>query len=415
MENRPLFQLSTFGRTIDNPPMPAPKLKRWEILPSTGGHLDVLDGLRGVAILLVVSYHALYTNPASGLLSRLAGDVFTAGWMGVPIFFVLSGFLISYPFFKGRLQDPGFWWPHGYGWRRVAKIIPPFYLSLIISILPCFWSHDWTNLDYAWKWATGVANFVQTPTTFSPFYWSLVIESQFYIVLPLLFLLWRGLDACKTALAISGILFFIPLLARQLTWPAGMTVWPDEHTAMHCGFLFARFPCDLDYFAYGILFAGIYVSLGAAREQLRALAAFGWAGVALMAATLVLWGMWAGEFGIRAHASRWSVEVGHFLPALAAMLMLFFVLDRDSFGSRILSLGWLRFIGIVSYEWFLFHGPFVGWFHDRFGASHGSVIAYGERTILPLVLSFGLSVLIYRYFSLPILNRVRERVRAPAG
>jgi hypothetical protein len=102
-ENRLLFQLSTFERTIDNPPMPAPKLKRWEILPSTGGHLDVLDGLRGVAILLVVSYHALYTNPASGLLSRLAGDVFTAGWMGVPIFFVLSGFLISYPFFKGRV------------------------------------------------------------------------------------------------------------------------------------------------------------------------------------------------------------------------------------------------------------------------------------------------------------------------
>ena len=58
--------------------MSAPKLKRWEILPSTGSHFDVLDGLRGAAILLVVSYHALYTNPASGMLSRLAGDVFIA-------------------------------------------------------------------------------------------------------------------------------------------------------------------------------------------------------------------------------------------------------------------------------------------------------------------------------------------------
>jgi peptidoglycan/LPS O-acetylase OafA/YrhL len=331
--------------------------------------------------------------------------------MGVPIFFVLSGFLISYPFFKGRAGDPAFWWQHGYGWRRAAKIIPPFYLSLLISILPCFWTDDWTNLDYAWKWATGVANFIQTPTTFSPFYWSLIIESQFYILLPLLFLLCRRLDPAKTALVIFGILFFIPLLVRQLTWPSGMTVWPDETTAATCGFLFARFPCQLDYFAYGILFAGVYVALGAAREQLRALAAFGLAGLALMAATLVLWGMWTGEFGIRAQATRWSVEISHFLPALAAMLMLFFLFDRDGLGSRILSLGWLRFIGIVSYEWFLFHGPFVRWFHDHFGASHGNAFAYAERTILPLVLSFGVSVLIYRYFSSPILHRVRDRLQ----
>ncbi len=319
--------------------------------------------------------------------------------------------MISDPFFKGRAGDPDFWWQRGYGWRRAAKIIPPFYLSLLLSVLPCFWTHDWTNLDYAWKWATGVANFVQTPTTFSPFYWSLIIESQFYIVLPLLFLVCRRLDPAKTALVIFGMLFFIPLLVRQLTWPPGMNVWPDETTSATCGFLFARFPCQLDYFAYGILFAGVYVALGAVKEQLRALAAFGLAGVALMAATLVLWGRWTVEFGIRAQATRWSVEIAHFLPALAAMLMLFFIFDRTSLGSRIFSLGWLRFIGIVSYEWFLFHGPFVGWFHDHCGASHGSALAYAERTILPLVLSFGLSVLIYRYFSAPILHHVRDRLQ----
>jgi peptidoglycan/LPS O-acetylase OafA/YrhL len=74
----------------------------------------------------------------------------------------------------------------------------------------------------------------------------------------------------------------------------------------------------------------------------------------------------------------------------------------------VLSLGWLRFTGIVSYEWFLFHGPFVQWFHSHIGATHGNVAAYLARTVLPLVLSFGFSVLVYRYFSLPILNRVRE-------
>lgn len=390
------------------------KIKKWEILPSSGSHFDVLDGLRGAAILLVVGYHALYTNPAHGLIARLIGYVITAGWMGVPIFFVLSGFLISFPFFKGRLENPQFWWQRGYAWRRLAKILPPFYLSLLLSILPCFWTHDWSNLDYAWKWATGLANFIETPTTFSPFYWSLIIESHFYILLPLLFWLLRGRDASATAGIMFALLFFLPLIARQLTWPSGVTVWPSENTAATCGFLFARFPCQLDYFAYGVLFAGIYAGLREAGTQARALSVFGYAGVLLMGVTLVFWGFWSAEFGIRALPARWSVEIAHLLPALAAMLMLFFIFDRNNLGSRFFSLGWLRFIGIVSYEWFLFHGPFVRWFHEHIGPTQGNVLAYFARTMLPLILSFVFSVLIYRYFSLPILNHVRQRLKSTA-
>jgi peptidoglycan/LPS O-acetylase OafA/YrhL len=388
-------------------------LQRWEISASTGSHFDVLDGLRGVAILLVVAFHALYTNPSSGLASKLTGYIFTAGWMGVPVFFVLSGFLISYPFFKGRRDDSGFWYQRGYALRRIGKIIPPFYLSLLFSILPCFWLRDWTNLDYAWKWATGVANFIETPTTFSPFYWSLIIESQFYILLPLLFWLLRGLDVARTATGLFLILFFVPLLARQWNWPSGMLVWPDENTLSTCEWLFRRFPCQLDYFAFGVLFAGIYVALGeTVREQLRGLSLLGYVGAALMIVTLLLWGHWAAVFGVRAHPTRWSVEAGHLLPAVASMLMLFFVFDRGNWGSRFFSQGWLRFIGIVSYEWFLFHGPFVAWFHTHIEMGHGNILVYLCRNIAPLVLSFIFSVLVYRCFSLPILNRIRDRVKA---
>jgi peptidoglycan/LPS O-acetylase OafA/YrhL len=46
------------------------KLKKWEIKPSTGNHFDVLDGLRGVAILLVVSHHTFYANPQGNALFR---------------------------------------------------------------------------------------------------------------------------------------------------------------------------------------------------------------------------------------------------------------------------------------------------------------------------------------------------------
>src|SRR5579859_2245497 len=122
--------------------MPAPKLKRWEITASTGSHFDALDGLRGVAILLVVAYHAFYTNPAYGILARLGDDVIQAGWMGVPIFFVLSGFLISYPFFLKRMENPQAWYQRGYVWRRAAKILPPFYLSIVIFIGFYWWEYQ---------------------------------------------------------------------------------------------------------------------------------------------------------------------------------------------------------------------------------------------------------------------------------
>ncbi|MEP6669624.1 MAG: acyltransferase family protein [Chthoniobacter sp.] len=149
--------------------------------------------------------------------------------------------------------------------------------------------------------------------------------------------------------------------------------------------------------------------LAPAREHLRALSLFGYVGLLFMAVTLLFWGYWGARFGIRAQPTRWSVEISHFLPAVASLLMLFFTFDPACRGARWLSFRWLRFTGMVSYEWFLFHGPIVGWFHSATGATHGSVMAYAWRTIVPLVITFGFSVIVYRWFSLPILNRIRGR------
>lgn len=392
-------------------------IKRWEIVPSTGSHFDVLDGLRGMAILLVVAFHTLYINPAHGVGARLAGYVIAAGWMGVPIFFVLSGFLISYPFFQRRQADPQFWHQRGYARRRLAKILPPFYLSIVL-FLGFYWMqfHDPAYLNSAWKWATGLANFVLIPVDFNLSYWSLLVESHFYLMLPLLFWLTRGRTVRTTTVILFLILFTVPLMARHFTWPTGIYVWPDyqDTVTKQLQLGLARFPCQLDYFAWGVAFAGVYVALGAVREQVRALSLFGYAGAALLLVTLVCWGLWARQFDIRAHPTRWSVELSHFLPALAAMLLLFFVFDPQSLGARVFGWAPLRFTGIISYEWFLFHGPVVNWFQAQFpGQTHGSVLAYAWKTLVPLAVTFGFSVLVYRWFSLPILNRVRDGLKPP--
>ncbi len=364
-----------------------------------------------MAILLVVTYHTLYTNPERGVLSQMAGYIIKAGWMGVPIFFVLSGFLISLPFFKGRQANPDFWYQRGYALRRIAKIMPPFYLSLLIGVIGCLWHHDWAGIDAAWKWGTGLANFIPTPESFSPFYWSLIIEVHFYILLPLFFFFTRKLSVSATALLIFFVLLLIPMIARHFTWSPGVLIWPDEHALLRIDWLLNRFPCQLDYFAYGVLFSGIYVGMGPVREKVPALSLFGYAGAALLVLTMLLWGAWTTEFAIDSHPTRWSIEIAHLLPAISSLLLLFFLFDRRALGSRFLSARWLSFIGIVSYEWFLFHGPFVRWFYDHYGDAHGNLFAYLWRVVTPLILSFGFSVLVYRFFSLPIINWVRNYLK----
>jgi peptidoglycan/LPS O-acetylase OafA/YrhL len=174
-----------------------------------------------------------------------------------------------------------------------------------------------------------------------------------------------------------------------------------------------RFPCQLDYFAWGVAFAAVYTPLAKAGALLRPLSILGYGGVMLISATLIFWGFWCERYSIDRQPTRWSVELGHLLPGIAAMLMLFFVFDPSCRGSRWLSGKWLRFIGIVSYEWFLFHGPIVAWFHENTGPSQGNVFAYAWRTIVPLIITFLFSVAVYRWFSLPILNRIRDKLKSP--
>ena len=392
-------------------------LQRWEISTSSGSHFQVLDGLRGVAILLVVAYHALYINPEWGVAARLFNwGVIQPGWMGVPIFFVLSGFLISYPFFQKRETDPQFWYQRGYAQRRLGKIIPPFYLSLVL-FLGFYWMryHDPGYFNSAWKWALGLGNFIPITPNLNGVYWSLIVESHFYVLLPLMFWLTKGRTVRFTAGIIFAILFTVPIVVRNYTWPEGMLELPDYHTDLYSEvwLKLRRFPCELDYFGYGAAFAGIYVGITRAcqKANLGILSLFGYVGVLLMAATLIDHGLWTDHFDLRAHPTRWSIETGHLLPAVSAMLMLFFVFDPQCLGARILSMGWLRFTGVISFEWFLFHGPIVAWFHESTGHTHGNLLAYAWRTLVPVLVTFIFAALVYRYFSLPILKRIRDSLQ----
>jgi peptidoglycan/LPS O-acetylase OafA/YrhL len=376
-------------------------IKSGSDLAGPSKHLDFLDGLRGIAILMVVAYHTFYTNPAGGEAARRVHGLIQTGWMGVPIFFVLSGFLISFPFIKRRAGDPHFYCSGGYFQRRAGKVIPPYFLSIVLfTIYYVFRFSDYTYLRDALHWALGLTNFIRAERGFNC-YWSLLVEIHFYLLLPLGFFLTRGWSARRTVIALFFLLFTGPLLARQWTWP-------EQGSLPEILFVMVRFPCQLDYFAWGILFAGIWAPLSHSGPEFRALSILGYAGVVLLMVCSMLFGLWGELFDLHSHPTRWSTEAYHLLPGAAVFLLLFFAFDPGCFGARVLSHSALRFVGLVSYEWFLFHQPVVQYFAEWVGPTNGSVIRYAVKTALPLVLTFGFSGAVFFYFSRPLLNRIRN-------
>ncbi len=173
-------------------------------------YYPALDGLRGVAILLVVFLHNFRFM-----------NYFFFGWLGVDLFFVLSGFLIT-DILMNTVGQPGFL--KNFYLRRILRIFPLFYLSLVIFlvILPRF-SHapdvHYYTEHQGWFWAY-LQNwlFVFRPPQGDPVLlhtWSLAVEEQFYLVWPFIILLWRK---PKRLLWFALAVLVVTGVARYVVW-----------------------------------------------------------------------------------------------------------------------------------------------------------------------------------------------------
>jgi peptidoglycan/LPS O-acetylase OafA/YrhL len=179
-------------------------------------HYPALDGLRGTAILLIVLYHNFkpIDTPGSDLLTFL-------GWISVDLFFALSGFLITDILLKtaGRKD-----FLRNFYVRRILRIFPLYYLSLILFLYIVPWLHLHFDVKYysdnqAWLWGY-LQNWLfvvkaQDQTNSLNHFWTLAVEEQFYLLWPLVILLFRK---PKYLLIFISTLFVIVPMLRLWVW-----------------------------------------------------------------------------------------------------------------------------------------------------------------------------------------------------
>lgn len=168
-----------------------------------------LDALRCLAIVLVLGYHAPYY--------RVLG---TGGWIGVDLFFVLSGFLISGLLFEEfkRTGSIDFW---RFFWRRGLKIWPPFFLFIYAFII----TRAVSGQTIPWRKVLETASFLQSYLSggMADHTWSLAVEEHFYLMLPLalLLLVFLRRGRANPFTSIPAIFVIVSALCLAMRWQYG--------------------------------------------------------------------------------------------------------------------------------------------------------------------------------------------------
>lgn len=177
-------------------------------------HFPALDGLRGLAILLVIPHNADAFTHATGLLWP-AALLAHAGWIGVQLFFVLSGFLITSNLLDAQ-QATNYY--QSFFARRTLRIFPLYYGTLFVALIvvPQFVVQPpevtSTYVHQVWLW-TFLVNWVEPfgkAVYGFPHFWSLAVEEQFYLAWP--FLMRRR--SARSVWKLCAILMAVALLTR---------------------------------------------------------------------------------------------------------------------------------------------------------------------------------------------------------
>jgi peptidoglycan/LPS O-acetylase OafA/YrhL len=304
--------------------------------------LGVLDGLRGIAILLVLWYHVWeisWLSPGAWLQFLPA-----TGFVGVHLFFFLSGFVISYPFVRAAVagKAPPSW--RHFAWRRFIKIVPSYALSIGVAyavgyaqqqpnasavpdlVTHLLFIHTWFPLRYG---------------TIDGVLWTLAVEVEFYCLFPLIWWCFKR-QPWLTAAAMIAIAWYWRVALATCCYATLFAQWEEN------------LPGYLDIFAFGMIAAYVFTRYGRVWRASRAGSVAPWlalAGCALLVALLE--NMYAYRFYDQ-WAGVWQID-NRPLLGMAFAIIAVSSLVAPRWWQVVLDNPPLRFMAAISYNLYLYH------------------------------------------------------------
>lgn len=289
-------------------------------------NIPALDGLRAIAVFLVIFYHF--------------GIGWVPGGLGVLAFFVLSGFLITWLLLKENSKSGDISIRNFY-MRRVLRIFPAFYVYwfcvaalLVIAKRSVPWAHAWSAFFYIGDYYNAL---VPTHESFVSHTWSLAIEEQFYFVWPTLLYFFRK-DLVRLTRVLCGLIGFV--------W----VYRPVLHFGFHVSqsYIYNAFDTRMDELFIGCLLAvllkrGVLASVWrflCSRVYLPAVT------LALLVASTVLQGVYGVSYR---NVIGFAVD-----PALVGVLLVQLVKLSSSSAWRWINWSWMRYLGRISYSLYLY-------------------------------------------------------------
>jgi peptidoglycan/LPS O-acetylase OafA/YrhL len=325
-----------------------------------------LDAVRGIAILGVLFYHLLYLGVDLSRFPHVLRILLTGMWtgrLGVSLFFVLSGFLITGILLDSRGRQDYY---RRFDIRRVLRIMPAYLLTIGI-LFALGYSRNFLLLSLLYM--TNVAPLFGVGITY-PVLWSLAVEEHFYFVWPWLTRVLRPRGLALLAIAIVGL----SPVSRWLSFPA----------SVHDGlsrYIFHDYTWNsADGLACGALLAIFLREYKPSRAQLARIVAV------LLSISGLIWiiGLPFGilsrqtQFGAAAQVVPWNL--------LFTAMVLVFLLTGTSSGKALVQIPLLIFYGDISYGLYLYHPLLIRGFDVL--NKHGHLGSLGDRPLLYLAVRF---------------------------
>jgi peptidoglycan/LPS O-acetylase OafA/YrhL len=372
-------------------------------------HIPALDGIRGAAVIMVFLVHYGGGAKSANPLLHFIGVASEAGWCGVTLFFILSGFLISGIVWDSRHREH---WLRRFYARRTLRIFPVYYASLLLVLLTAIvLRSEFSSPSRIWVYALYLQNIplpLHPVSLGSPLkvdhFWSLAVEEQFYLVWP--FLLGR-IRTLERARMLTLAVFVLSAVFRIVAWffiPATGPGGASLHRAFHgaYGFTLCR---------AGELAAGAYLAMCYRDPEL-------WKRIKAIAPYAFVAGLCGFVIsGLYAHTFTDECATGFLfgLPLMTILLSAVLVLSLgNGIVSHVARLGWLRWLGGISYGFYIFHvlfTPVFEWLAVKLTHHTSGNVFLGMTFLVALFLSILLAWASFRFFESFFL-RLKDSYRA---